>query len=262
MRAAWKTGKLRRRADLAGEVEMRRGRHALDRDDVGQARVGVDVAADDVEEVDQAGGRRAAGRSRRPPGADRPPVPVLVGRPCAMPTMKSGPTRLAHGVERSSQVKRRRLSSEPPCSSVAAVGRGRPELVDAGGRRPRARCRRGRPPACARRRRRSRRRCGRCPSPRSPSGRRGAPARGSAEAADDRQPVALVPAGAPAEMGELDHHRRAVLVALVGEALHARARSRPCRRGGCRRRAGSPARRWPSPPSSSCAMPPLAFSTW
>ena len=33
----------------------------------------------------------------------------------------------------------------------------------------------------------------------------------------DRQPVALVPARAPAKMGELDHHRRAMLVAGVGE---------------------------------------------
>ena len=33
-----------RGADLAGEVEVRGGAHALDRDDVGQAGVGVDVA--------------------------------------------------------------------------------------------------------------------------------------------------------------------------------------------------------------------------
>ena len=37
---------------------------------------------------------------------------------------------------------------------------------------------------------------------------------------DDRQPVGLVPAGAAAEVGELDHHRAVVLVALVGERLH------------------------------------------
>ena len=35
-----------------------------------------------------------------------------------------------------------------------------------------------------------------------------------------RQPVGLVPGGAPAEVGELDHHRRPVLVALVGELPH------------------------------------------
>ncbi len=48
------------RAHLAGEIEMRRGRHALHRDHVGQRGVGVDVAADDVEEVDLAGRDQAA----------------------------------------------------------------------------------------------------------------------------------------------------------------------------------------------------------
>ena len=32
-----------------------------------------------------------------------------------------------------------------------------------------------------------------------------------------RQPVGLVPDGAPAEMGELDHHRRAMLVTFISE---------------------------------------------
>ena len=36
---------------------------------------------------------------------------------------------------------------------------------------------------------------------------------------EHRQPVALVPAGAAAEMGELDHHGAAVLVTVVGELL-------------------------------------------
>ena len=34
---------------------------------------------------------------------------------------------------------------------------------------------------------------------------------------EHRQPVAVVPVGAPAEMGDLDHHRASVLVAVVGE---------------------------------------------
>ncbi len=34
---------------------------------------------------------------------------------------------------------------------------------------------------------------------------------------EHRQPVAVVPVGAPAEVGDLDHHRGAVLVAFVGE---------------------------------------------
>jgi hypothetical protein len=67
-----------RGAHLAGEVEMRRGGHALDRDDVGQRRVGVDVAADDVEEVDLAGADQAP-RDLDPSARDRPLLPVLVG---------------------------------------------------------------------------------------------------------------------------------------------------------------------------------------
>ena len=39
--------------DLSSEIEMRRARHALDRNDIRQARVGVDMAPDDVEEVDK-----------------------------------------------------------------------------------------------------------------------------------------------------------------------------------------------------------------
>ena len=35
-----------------------------------------------------------------------------------------------------------------------------------------------------------------------------------------RQPVALVPAGAAAKVGQLDHHRAALFVAVVGQPLH------------------------------------------
>ena len=38
--------------------------------------------------------------------------------------------------------------------------------------------------------------------------------------ADHRKPVAFVPAGAPAKVGQLNHHRRARLVAIIGEAAH------------------------------------------
>ena len=46
------------------------------------------------------------------------------------------------------------------------------------------------------------------------------------EARQHRQPVGLVPAGAAAEMGELDHHAAVVLVAVLGELGAATARSR------------------------------------
>ncbi|MNU79350.1 hypothetical protein D3C71_689640 [compost metagenome] len=43
-----------RGADFTGEIEMRRVGHALNGDDVGQARVGVDMAPDDIEIIDKA----------------------------------------------------------------------------------------------------------------------------------------------------------------------------------------------------------------
>ena len=43
---------LRRLANFAGEVEMRRRWHAGDRDNAGERRIRVDHAADDVEEVE------------------------------------------------------------------------------------------------------------------------------------------------------------------------------------------------------------------
>src|SRR5579872_7510387 len=52
--SSMKGWELCRGSDLAGEVEMRRAWHALDRYDVGQRRVSVDMAADDVEKVDHA----------------------------------------------------------------------------------------------------------------------------------------------------------------------------------------------------------------
>ncbi|MNY25467.1 hypothetical protein D3C86_1592520 [compost metagenome] len=48
-------------ANLSGEVQVRRVAHALDRDQVGQAGVGVDMAAHDVEKVDHAAVFQAPG---------------------------------------------------------------------------------------------------------------------------------------------------------------------------------------------------------
>ena len=67
-----------RRLDLAGEVEMRRGRHAVDRDHLGQRRIGLDVAADHVEEVDLAACHQAAA-DLEPFGARQALLPGLVG---------------------------------------------------------------------------------------------------------------------------------------------------------------------------------------
>ena len=40
--------------DLAGKIEMRRARHALDRNDVRKTGIGIDMSADDVKEIDEA----------------------------------------------------------------------------------------------------------------------------------------------------------------------------------------------------------------
>ena len=111
--AAWKVGKFGGGADLAGEVEMRRARHALDRDDVGQAGVGVDMAADDVEEIDHAAVLEAPARSRGRPSLVDAAVQHLVGGVAdADDEVRRRPAR---GWRSStSKVKRRRLSSEPP----------------------------------------------------------------------------------------------------------------------------------------------------
>jgi hypothetical protein len=58
MRAAWKVGT--RGAYLAGKCEVRCGRDAHAGDHMGHTLVGVDVAADHVDEVDRAGLGQAA----------------------------------------------------------------------------------------------------------------------------------------------------------------------------------------------------------
>ena len=45
--------KLGKAANLCGEIQMRRGAHAADRDDFGQRRIVLDVTFDDVQKVDQ-----------------------------------------------------------------------------------------------------------------------------------------------------------------------------------------------------------------
>jgi hypothetical protein len=103
-----------RAADLSGEVEMRRGGRALQRDDVGERGVGVDVAADDVEEIDLAGRDQAAG-DLHALGGRQSALTLLVGDQ-ADADDEGGADAGADGVEHR-VVKRRRFSSGPPCSS-------------------------------------------------------------------------------------------------------------------------------------------------
>ena len=47
-------GYVHMRAQAAGKVQVRRAAHALHRNHIGQARIGIDVAADDVQKVHHA----------------------------------------------------------------------------------------------------------------------------------------------------------------------------------------------------------------
>src|SRR6185312_3835981 len=48
------------RTYLAGKIQMRRAGHALDGDEIGESRIGINVAADDIEKIDQAAVLEAA----------------------------------------------------------------------------------------------------------------------------------------------------------------------------------------------------------
>ena len=102
-------------AHLAREVEVRGRGHAHDRDDVEQRVVALDVAADDVDEVDEAGGGEAA--------ADLEALLASSGRlsqrsspVMRMPIRNRSPTasRIASSTRR---LKRIRFSRLPPHSS-------------------------------------------------------------------------------------------------------------------------------------------------
>ncbi len=252
MRAAWNTGNFVGGAHLAGEVEMRRGLHAGHRDDIGKRRVVIDVAL------------MILRKSMRPESLKRRQMSMPSSRvsPCSQsssaamrrPTRKSGPTRHAHGFQHA-EAETQAVVERAAIIVAAAVGGRRPEAVhqmavalefetiEAGGLHAFGRIGivlddaldvpvlhllwKGAVGGLADRR-----------------------------GGEDREPVGLVPRGAAAEMGELDHHRGAMVVALLGQASSATARSRPCRRGDCRRRAANPARRRPIPPSWSARCRP------
>ena len=204
------------RPDAAGKVQVRRAGHALHRDHVGQAGVGVDVAADDVQKIHHARLGQVARNAQAFLGINASGH-GLVGH-ASHPQDEVGPhpgpdgldhvQREAHPVFHGSAIR-----------TFERVGGGGPELVhqvaigfefhaiDAG---------------CV-----------------HALGRVGVVAdqardvpvfhlfgesavRGLAlvRGRDHRQPVGLGPAGAPPQVGDLDHHRGAVLVAGVGQVAH------------------------------------------
>jgi hypothetical protein len=176
--------------------------------------IGIDVAANDIQEVDEAR-RLEAPRDFDAVCAGKPDFPVLVGDH-AHAEQEAGADRRAHRLHHA-QRKRHAGIEVAAERIVPLVRRGRPELVGqmAVGvdLQP---VQTGRLHALRRRRvvgddavdvpvlDRLRKR---------PMGRLAD--RGGRQ---HRQPVRLVPGGAPAEMGDLDHHRRTMRVALVGQA--------------------------------------------
>ena len=203
----------RGRPHLAGEIEMRGGAHAGDRDDPGERGVGLDRAADDVEEIHLA-------RLRQKPGDLHALILRQAGgkilvRHHADADDEFFAHRRAHGVQHHVR-EAQPVFERAAIFVVAMVGGGGPEAVHqmAVGLELDA-VEAGRPaalgggsivgddaldvPVL--------RRLGKG------AVRRFAHRRGR----EHRQPVGLVPAGAAAEMGDLDHHLAVVLVAGVGQ---------------------------------------------
>ncbi len=208
----------RRLLHLADEIQMGRRGHAGDGNDLGQRRVMIDMAADDVEEIHLAGGDDAAADLQPFVLADAL-VPILV-RHQAGADDEVRPHGLAHGVDHA-EGEAQAVIEGAAILVRALVGGRRPELVhqvavafefdaiEAGGLHALR---------------------GRGILPDDPldvpildllgNGAVGGLADGRGR--EDRQPVRLVPDGAAAEMGNLDHDRAAMFVAFVGQALHRR----------------------------------------
>ncbi len=206
----------RRRADFASEVEMRSGGHALDRDKVRQTRIGVDMAADDVEKIDEPA-------LRQPPRNLEPILPVepaflhLVHR-IANADDEIRPDATADLVEHLED-EAHAVAERAAIGFVQRIGQWRPELVEEmaigfqldavepGG----LHAFRGVPVILD-----DTRDVPILELLREGAMRRFAMVRGG----DHGQPVTLVPARAPAEVAQLDHYRRAMLVAGIGQVPH------------------------------------------
>ena len=199
--------------DPARELEVRRDRRAHRRDHAGQRLVAGHVALDDADEVDTLG-HHALG-DLDAVVVLQATVGVLVERhPDADGEVR--PCRLAHCPNHPQREPKPVLEAAHPVLVVAVVGQRGPERVEQMGVGLEFDAVQTRLPA-------SGRRIGVClhDAVHIPNLRhlregavRGLPDR---RRRDDRKPVAVVVARAPAQMGDLAHHRRAVLVHPVGQ---------------------------------------------
>ena len=203
----------RRSPHLPRKIEMRRRARTHAGNDVGERLLGVDMPADHVDEVDEAGGREAL-RDRDSLLAAQSPVPVFVAGHAGADE-EAVADAVPDGGEHF-EAEAHAVVERPAVVVVALVGGRRPELVD----QVAVAFELEAIEAC------SFHAFGAVGVSLDDPGdvpilhdlREGAMG-GLAHVGgrDDRQPVRLVPVGPPAEMGHLDHHRRAMGVHVVGE---------------------------------------------
>ena len=233
---------------LPRHIQVRGGLHALNRDQVGQPGVGFDIAAHDVQEINHAAVAQAPGDAE-PFGLVDPALQHLIGG-VSNADDELCPHSFSHSGEYVEDEPRPVLEI-PAIGGVEPVGVRRPELI-------------GEVPvrfnlhAVQTRRLHPFRRVGVVLDDAGDvpvldhfgiGAVRRLPLRSRR---DGGQPVALIPARAPPQMGQLDHHRRPGLMAFVGQLLHpsddlilvskdvvesgravARHRRRPRRHGHC-----------------------------
>ena len=210
-----KGGDPRRRPDFAGEIEVRRRALAHAGNDAGEAVLGVDMAANDIDEVDQPAARQPSGDGRALGFVD-----AALGILVAHHARADDEIRADAGADRAQNLlaEAQAVVERAAILVIAPVGQRRPELVDemaigldlqpvessrlhplrrigVGGHHP--------------------------GDVEILHGFRKRPMRRLAHVArgQHRQPIVLGPARAPAEMGDLDHHRRAVTMHLVDQRL-------------------------------------------